>query len=158
VVFVVEVVANCFQPAGGATPWDTFSYLAQLTNFWAIDATVVRFTTGNYLAFSCFQGVSVQSLCIAPLKTVSSLGSTTVISQPTLSWETVDTPVNEGPAALYHGGKTFIVYSASFCWTSSYALGVLTWNGGDPTKAASWAKTGPFLKSANGNYGNGHNG
>ena len=39
-----------------------------------------------------------------------------------------------------------------------YAIGLLTWNGGDPTQASSWSKTGPHFTSANGNYGTAHNG
>lgn len=88
----------------------------------------------------------------------TSLGTRAVLSEPTLSWERVDTPVNEGPAAMYHGGKTFLAYSASFCWTSSYQLGLLTYKSGDPMLMSSWTKTGPLFSSANGNYGPGHNG
>ncbi|KAF1974480.1 arabinofuranosidase [Bimuria novae-zelandiae CBS 107.79] len=118
---------------GGATPWDTFSFATTLTNFWSIDGTIMNSPT--------------------------SIGASKLLSQPTLSWETVDTPVNEGPSAMYHGGKTYITYSASFCWTTSYSLGLLTWNGsGDPSLSSSWSKSGPVLKSENGNYGPGHNG
>ncbi len=88
----------------------------------------------------------------------TSLGTRKVLSEPTQSWERVDTPVNEGPAAMYHGGKTFLSFSASFCWTSSYQLGLLTYKSGDPTLMSSWTKTGPLFSSANGNYGPGHNG
>lgn len=145
---------------GTSTPWGTWSYLAQLTTTWGIDGSIVRFSSPwtNYFVYSCFSD-SLQSLCIAPLLSPGSLGASKVLSQPTQSWETAGTPVNEGPAALYHGGKTFLSYSASYCWTSSYSLGLLTWNGaGDPTLSSSWTKTGPFLTSANGNYGPGHNG
>lgn len=154
----IKVLILFLLHLGGASPWDSYSYLAQLTDFWAIDGTILRFSFGNYLVFSCFYGVSIQSLCIAPLSSVSKIGATTVISQPTNSWETAGTPVNEGPAAMYHGGKTYLSFSANFCWTSSYDLGLLTWNGGDPTLAASWVKSGPYLQSANSNYGCGHNG
>ncbi|KAF2010186.1 glycoside hydrolase family 43 protein [Aaosphaeria arxii CBS 175.79] len=144
---------------GGATPWDSFSYLSTLTTTWGIDGTILRFSSwGNYFVWSCFSG-SLQSLCIAPLTSPGKIGATKVLSTPTASWETVGNPVMEGPAALYHGGKTFLAYSASFCWTTSYSLGLLTWNGsGDPTLSASWKKSGPLLTSANGNYGPGHNG
>lgn len=166
---------------GGATPWDSFSCnsslsfshiptnhsplpfadAAQLSNSWGIDGTILRFNSPwtNYFVYSCFLNGSPQSLCIAPLNSPTSIGTPKLLSQPTNSWETVRNPVNEGPAAMYHGGKTFLSYSASDCWTASYALGLLTWNGsGDPTLASSWKKTGPFLTSANGNYGPGHNG
>ncbi len=59
---------------------------------------------------------------------------------------------------MYHGGKTFLSFSASFCWTSSYQLGLLTYKSGDPTLMSSWTKTGPLFSSANGSYGPGHNG
>lgn len=102
---------------------------------------------------------ALQSLCIAPLTAPGKIGATKVLSQPTQSWEKNGNPVMEGPAALYHGGKTYLTYSASFCWTPNYSLGLLTWNGsGDPALENSWAKSGPYLTSANGNYGPGHNG
>ncbi|KAL5350699.1 hypothetical protein ACLOAV_004268 [Pseudogymnoascus australis] len=143
---------------GGATPFDKYSHLATLTTTWGIDGSILRTTAGNYFVYSCFSSAGLQSLCIAPLNSPGSVGATTVISQPTQSWETVGNPVNEGPVAMYYGGKTYLAYSASDCWTASYQLGLLTWNGGDPTQVSSWAKTGPFLTSANGNYGAGHNG
>lgn len=59
---------------------------------------------------------------------------------------------------MYHDGKTYIVYSGSYCWTPDYQLGYLTWDGsGDPLDSGSWSKTGPVFSSANGNYGTGHN-
>ncbi|KAF2177435.1 glycoside hydrolase family 43 protein [Zopfia rhizophila CBS 207.26] len=144
---------------GGTSPWDSYTYLAQLTTDWGIDGTILRFTSwGNFFVYSCFSG-SLQSLCIAPLTSPGSIGASKVLSTPTNSWETAGSPVNEGPAAMYHGGKTFLSYSASYCGTASYALGLLTWNGsGDPSLSSSWTKTGPFLTSANRNYGPGHNG
>lgn len=112
----------------------------------------------NYFVYSCFSA-SLQSLCIAPLTSPSKIAPSRVLTTPTASWEKVGGSINEGPQAMYHGGKTFLAYSASYCWTSSYALGLLTWNGsGDPALSSSWRKTGRFLTSANGNYGPGHNG
>lgn len=106
--------------------------------------------------WSCFSR-DMQSMCIAPMNSPTSIGARKVLSEPTLDWERVDTPVNEGAAPLYHNGRIFLAYSASFCWTPSYQLGLLTYNGGDPTLMSSWTKTGPFFSSANGNYGPGHN-
>ncbi|KAJ4353763.1 uncharacterized protein N0V89_005493 [Didymosphaeria variabile] len=145
---------------GGASPWDSFSFLSTLSSTWGIDGTILRFSSwGNYFVYSCFLNGSPQSLCISKLNSPGSIGSPKLLSQPTLSWETVGNPVNEGPAAMYHDGKTYLTYSASDCWTTSYSLGLLTWNGsGDPSLAASWSKSGPLLTSANGNYGTGHNG
>lgn len=142
---------------GGATPWDTFKYTRQLTTDWGIDATVFRTTSANYLVWSCMDGV--QSLCIATLTTPTTIGAKSVISKPTASWETVGAAVNEAPAALYSGGKSYIAFSASYCWTSSYQLGLLTWDGvTSPLSASAWKKSGPVFSTANGNYGTGHNG
>ncbi|KAF2843054.1 glycoside hydrolase family 43 protein [Patellaria atrata CBS 101060] len=144
---------------GGATPWDAYTYVRQVTPDWGIDASTLRLPQGNYLVWSCFSPAGLQSLCAAMLNNdFVSIGASRVISEPTLAWERVRNPVNEGPAALYHSNKTFIAYSASDCWSSSYQLGLLTWNGGDPLQKSSWSKSGPHFSSANGNYGTGHNG
>ncbi|CAJ2514272.1 Uu.00g023910.m01.CDS01 [Anthostomella pinea] len=146
---------------GGGTPWDDFTYSGVMTSEWTIDASTLRFGTwGDYLVFSCFHGATYQSLCIQKLNSdyVSLAGSMSVISQPTEAWETVSVPVNEGPAALYYGGATYLAYSASYCWSPSYCLGLLTWDGTtDPSQAAAWSKSsGCVFSSANGNYGTGH--
>jgi GH43 family beta-xylosidase len=102
---------------------------------------------------------NLQSLCIAQLTSPGKIGTTKVLSTPTQSWEKNGAPVMEGPAAMYYGDKTYLAYSASYCWTAQYSLGLLTWNGsGDPSLSASWAKSGPVFTSANSNYGPGHNG
>lgn len=144
---------------GGSDPFQSYSYLATLTNTWGIDGSIVRFSNwGNYFVWSCMSN-NLQSLCIAQLTSPSKIGTTKVLSTPTQSWEKNGAPVMEGPAAMYYGGKTYLTYSASYCWTAQYSLGLLTWNGsGDPSLSASWAKSGPVFTSANSNYGPGHNG
>ncbi|KAL2133756.1 hypothetical protein VTI74DRAFT_1738 [Chaetomium olivicolor] len=142
---------------GGRTPWDSFSYAGQLTQTWGIDGTVLRVAHRNYFIYSCFSN-NMQSLCIAPMHSPTSIGQSRVLSEPTNDWERAGSPVNEGPAPLYHKGRIFLSYSANFCWTNSYELGLLTYNGGDPTLMSSWTKTGPFFSSAHGNWGPGHNG
>ncbi|KAF9891594.1 hypothetical protein FE257_003605 [Aspergillus nanangensis] len=153
---------NMHVLAGGSTPYDDYTYAGQLTNAWAIDGSVLRFNDwGNFLMFSCFHGVDYQSICLQQLGDdfVSLTGDITVISEPTEEFETHGTPVNEGPVALYVNGATQIVYSASYCWTPYYCLGLLTWDGSsDPRQASAWSKhDGCLLSSANGNYGTGHN-
>ncbi|KAL4930252.1 glycoside hydrolase family 43 protein [Aspergillus undulatus] len=148
--------------AGGSTPWDTYTYAGQLTTEWSIDASVLRFNSwGNFLMYSCFHDVTYQSICLQQLNSdyTSLSGSIYVISQPTLPFETHGTPVNEGPVALYFNGVTYIIYSASYCWTPYYCLGKLTWDGvTDPRSAAAWSKrNGCVFESANGHYGTGHN-
>ncbi|KAI0017188.1 putative glycosyl hydrolase, family 43 [Xylariomycetidae sp. FL0641] len=148
---------------GGDTPWDQYAYAGTLTNEWSIDASILRTSAfGNFLIFSCFHGAPHQSLCIQALGSdhVSVTGDISVISQPTEPWETVGTPVNEGPAPLYfNDGVTYVAYSASYCWTPSYCLGLLTWDmQTDPRDPAAWTKSdGCLFASANGNFGTGHN-
>jgi GH43 family beta-xylosidase len=147
--------------AGGASPWGEWSYGAQLTNDWAIDGTIARFNDyGNYFVYSCMTGVPNQSTCMRKLgdDNISLTGPLSIISQPNEAWERSETPVQEGQNALYFGGKTYIAYSANFCWTADYCVALLEWNGSDPMRASSWSKSnGCSLTSGNGNFGTGHN-
>ncbi|KAF2028527.1 Arabinanase/levansucrase/invertase [Setomelanomma holmii] len=114
---------------GGANPFATYTYHAQLTTIWGIDGSSVRFATwGNYFVWSCMAD-SLQSICIAPFTLPGKLCATKVLSKPTQSWEKHGSPVMQSPTAI-----------------------------GDPSLEGSWKKTGPYLTSANGNYGPGHNG
>ncbi|KAI8652726.1 hypothetical protein NW754_007612 [Fusarium falciforme] len=146
---------------GGASPWDSWSYGAQLTNDWGIDGTILRFNGwGNYFVYSCMTGVKHQSTCVRKLgSNYMSVGDLSIISQPDQSWEQSGVPVQEGQNALYFGGKTYIAYSANYCWTPDYCVALLEWDGKtDPAKAAAWKKSnGCVLKSGNGSYGTGHN-
>jgi GH43 family beta-xylosidase len=69
--------------------------------------------------------------------------------------------VNEGPEALQHDGKIFLVYSASACWTDNYALGMLTADSGaDLLDANAWKKSpnAVFQQSPEAHvYATGHN-
>ncbi|KAI6864775.1 hypothetical protein KC334_g20167, partial [Hortaea werneckii] len=67
---------------GGATPWDSYSYASQLIDEWSIDGTVLRFDSGNYMVYSC-QRTGLQSLCIAPLTSPTTIGAASTLSQPT---------------------------------------------------------------------------
>lgn len=73
-------------------------------------------------------------------------GDSTLIAEPSAPWEkgegaTKNYPVNEGPTALYHKGKTFIVFSASDTASPRYCLGLLTLVGKDPLVRENWQKT-----------------
>ncbi|KAI9044827.1 glycoside hydrolase family 43 protein [Aspergillus affinis] len=144
---------------GGSNPWDAYDYLGQLTTEWGIDGTVLVVDSQNYFIWSCMED-GIQSNCIATLDTPSTIGEKHILSQPLEDWERVEAPVNEGAAPLYHDGKIWVAYSASYCWTANYSLALLTYDGaGDPLDSDSWTKSaGPLFTSANGNYGTGHNG
>ncbi|KAF4309362.1 Glycoside hydrolase family 43 [Botryosphaeria dothidea] len=146
---------------GGAHPWDDdYAWVATLTSTWGIDGSVATINDQRYFTWSCFDGTDIQSLCIASMTSPTSLGSTVLISEPTEDWETVGAPVNEGPYLLQSpsSGTYYIVFSASYCWTTSYQLGLLTLaDGADPLVRDSWTKSGPVFSSANGNLGTAHN-
>jgi GH43 family beta-xylosidase len=94
------------------------------------------------------------------MNSATTVGTSTKISTPTYSWEKVGAAVNEGAAMLYHGGRTFLVFSASNCAGTGYKLGRLELAaGGNPLSAGSWSKYGsPIFESGYGNYQPGHNG
>ena len=73
-------------------------------------------------------------------------GAASLIAKPEYPWEkgagsTRNYPVGEGPTALYHAGRTFVVFSASDTASPRYCLGLLTFKGGDPLQATNWVKS-----------------
>jgi GH43 family beta-xylosidase len=136
--------------SAGTDPLGPYTYKARIFDKthdgWAIDGSILTMPEHKlYFLFSSW--------------TIS--GSRVLISSATYPWEKSLANVNEGPAALQHDGKTFIVYSASACWGPDYKLGMLTYSGGDPLDPKAWVKSPEpvFQRSdANGVYGPGHNG
>lgn len=151
--------------SAGTDPLGPYTYKARIYDsqhdVWAIDGSILTIDESLYFLFSSWVG-SNQSLFIAPMSdpwTIS--GPRVLISQPEYDWERVGLNVNEGPVALYHGEDLFIVYSASFCGTPDYKLGMLTYNGGDPLSKEAWVKNPEpvFQRSdENGVFGPAHNG
>jgi GH43 family beta-xylosidase len=101
------------------------------------------------------------NLYIAKMNSPTSIeGKQAMLSKPEFAWETFKYRVNEGPAALIHGGKIFLTYSASATdW--HYCMGMLTASvDADLLDPKSWTKSPEpvFATSdANGVYGPGHN-
>jgi GH43 family beta-xylosidase len=134
-------------------------------DFWAIDGTVLEYNGSNYFIWSGRPNNAVQNqnIYIAKMTSPWTLQAPAVmISKPELPWEINGGPVNEGPEILKNSsGKTFLIYSASGCWTDDYALGMLTLkDGGDPLAVADWTKNqqAVFTKKPAGNaYAPGHN-
>jgi GH43 family beta-xylosidase len=149
----------------GTDPMGPYSYKGRVYDpqhdTWAIDGSVLQLNDALYFIFSSWVG-EYQSLFIAPMSnpwTIS--GQRVLISQSDYDWEKVGLNVNEGPVALQHESKTYIIYSASFCATPDYKLGMLTYNGGDPLSADSWVKNPePVFQRSDENsvFGPGHNG
>lgn len=113
-----------------------------------------------------------QDIYIAKMKNPWTIeGERHRISAPVYDWEKdgdLNNPndvahvnVNEGPQLLKNKDKLFIVYSASGCWTDSYSLGLLKFEGrNNLLDSASWTKNREpvFTKSPeNSVFAPGHN-
>lgn len=134
-------------------------------DFWSIDGSILEQKGQLYFIWSGHNGIdAVQRIYISKMANPKQLtGLRTELSHPQFSWELQGPPyVNEGPEILQHAGKTFLVYSASFCGTDFYNLGMLTASDtANPLDTASWVKStqpvfGPNF--ANRAYATGHNG
>ncbi len=131
------------------------------TGGWAIDPTVF---TGNdgalYALWSGWPGKTdgEQNLYISRMRDPATLvGGRVRLASPTLPWERMSLPVCEGPQALRHKGRTFIIYSASGSWTKDYCLGMLVHREGDMMDPASWEKQPrPVLTATDAVWGVGH--
>lgn len=87
-------------------------------------------------------------------------GRPVMLSKPEFDWECRGFKVNEGPAALFHGDRLFVSYSAS-ATDENYCLGLL-WIDihADPQNPENWHKSPQpvFVTSYdNRQYGPGHN-
>lgn len=115
------------------------------TDRWAIDGSVlITQNSQKYFIWSgwdAFTNTS-QNIYIAKMGNPWTIASDRVcISTPQYDWEKRGYPyVNEGPQALTHEGRIFIIYSASGSWTDDYCLGQLTYLGDNPLHPAAWRK------------------
>ncbi len=134
---------------------------------WAIDGAAFEAPDGRlYFVWSGWEGeVNVaQHLYIARLANPWTIeGPRVRLSTPERPWETSGAPpaVNEGPQPLVRGGKVWLAYSASGCWTPDYKLGLLVAEAGaDLLTPESWTKYDEPVFEPDpeaGIYGAGHN-
>ncbi len=154
--------------------WEFKGKVSDPSDKWAIDGSVFEYLGRLYMIWSGWEGDvnGQQNIYIARMKNPWTIeGNRIKISSPTFDWETVgdlnnpnDVPhvnVNEGPVALIHNGKLFIIYSASGCWTDVYCLGMLAFTGeSDLLNPGVWEKNPvPVFKQKpeSGVYAPGHN-
>jgi GH43 family beta-xylosidase len=149
-IYVIENPAP--DPTAGT--WKFIGKVSDPSDKWAIDASVFNYKSQIYMIWSGWEGDinGRQNIYIARMKNPWTIdGRRVKISTPAYDWETVgdlnnpnDVPhvdVNEGPVALIHNEKLFIIFSASGCWTDNYCLGMLTYSGGDNLlDSLSWEK------------------
>ena len=127
---------------------------------WAIDATLLKSDTGQFLLWSGWSGADKgpQNLYIAPLRDPLTLaGPRVLLTRPDQPWEhRGGASICEGPAVLWHGTTTCVVYSASASWTVHSCLGLLIHRGGSYLDPDAWAKTGPVFQRTAETWGLGH--
>lgn len=125
-------------------PWEFKGRVAAPTDRFAIDGLALEHEGALYFVWSGLRGTREsfpQVLYIAPMSdpwTIS--GERREIARPDFGWEMVAASLLEAPAVLRHDGRLHIAYSASASWTNEYALGLLSFAGGDILDARNWAK------------------
>jgi GH43 family beta-xylosidase len=126
---------------------------------WNIDGNYLQHNGKLYLLWSEWVGDEQLNWIAEMVNPWTITGPRVVLSRPELPWEISGRKVNEGAEVLKRNGRTFVVYSASFCDTPDYKLGLLELTGDDPLNPADWTKYDkPVFERANGVYGPGHNG
>jgi GH43 family beta-xylosidase len=153
----------------GRDPMGPYTFKARLYDSnldgWAIDPSVFRAPDGKlyllWVAHVPGNGNGIRMARMSNPWTVT--GRSTLITQADYDWERVRYPINEGPVVLQHGGRIFLIYSASDTGTPDYALGMLTYTGSDVMDSKAWMKSAlPVFSRHSGMdgnvYGPGHNG
>lgn len=146
--------------SAGDDPMGPYQYKGSpMPDSWNIDGNYLEHNSKLYLLWSEWVG-DEQLNWISEMSNPWTLtGERMVLSRPSLPWEQSGRKVNEGPEVLKHQGRTFVIYSASFCDTPDYKLGLLELTGDNPMDAKSWAKAEkPVFERGNGVFGPGHNG
>jgi GH43 family beta-xylosidase len=120
----------------------------------AIDPSLLTVNGVRYLMYVTVDK-GENAIYIVRLKTpLEPTGDKSPIAEPEYPWEkgagsVKNYPVTEGPTALYHNARTFIVYSGSDTASSAYCLGLMTLIGSDPLRRQNWMKTDHPVFSAN---------
>ncbi|GGD66640.1 family 43 glycosylhydrolase [Paenibacillus nasutitermitis] len=137
--------------------------ISDATDLWAIDGTVLNLAGQLYWFWSGWDSPyqNRQNIYVASMSNPYTLSSPrTLISSPTYSWETSQTPrVNEAPQPIVKNNKVNLVYSADGSWSNNYNLGLLTASTtSNLLSASSWTKSSASIfNSGSGVFGPGHN-
>ena len=153
------ITANSQDPLGA---WSFAGKIADSTDQWAIDGTVFRYQNSWWMLWSGTPtgngGRAPQQIYIAHMSDPLHIDQDyrRLIGNPDQTWETSRAAIMEGPEAwISPSGTLSIVYNANASWTTSYALGMLVYKGGDLTTYQSYTKRGPVFSSGGGVYGPG---
>ncbi|WP_202863919.1 glycoside hydrolase family 43 protein [Ereboglobus luteus] len=135
------------------------------SNRWAIDGTVLEHKGKRYFIWSGWADErDIQWLYIAPMSNPWTISGNRVrlCANDDYIWERVGESIserglNEAPQILQRNGRTFIIYSASGAWKTTYKLGLLELAGDDPLAPGAWRKhPDPVFAPTEKTYGVGH--
>ncbi|MDO3387244.1 family 43 glycosylhydrolase [Gilvimarinus sp. SDUM040013] len=148
--------------SAGDDPMGPYEYKGHfMPNEWNIDGTYLEHDGKLYLLYSQWHGPEQLNL-ITEMETPWTLKAGSpkvVITRPELDWEISGREVTEGAEILKHKGRTFLIYSASYCDTPDYKLGMKELIGSDPLNPDHWKQyEEPVFQRGNGVFGPGHNG
>lgn len=146
--------------SAGDDPMGPYQYKGSpMPDSWNIDGNYLEHKGKLYLLWSEWVGDEQLNWISEMSNPWTLIGERMVLSRPSLPWEQSGRKVNEGPEVLKHQGRTFVIYSASFCDTPDYKLGLLELTGANPMDASSWTKAEkPVFERGNAVFGPGHNG
>ncbi len=141
-------------------PMGPYEYKGEMMpDSWNIDGSYLEHNGQLYLLWSEWVG-DEQLNWISKMTTPWSIeGPRVILTRPEEEWEKSGRKVNEGAEILKRDGRTFLIYSASFCDTPDYKLAMKELTGDDPMNPDHWTKyPEPVFQRGNGVYGPGHNG
>lgn len=134
------------------------------THLTGIDGTVFSWRDQLYFAYSAYVDDHSDLIIARMLNPWTLAEQQADIARPSHDWEMRGgRKILEGPEFLPGpGGKVFMTYSASACWSDDYALGLLSARAdADLTDPAAWTKSPQPVfaaSSSQGIYAPGHNG
>lgn len=144
----------------GDDPMGPYTYKGEMMpNSWNIDGSYLEHNGELYLMWSEWVGDEQQNF-ISKMTTPWSIeGPRALLTRPEEEWEKSGRKVNEGPEILKKDGRTFLIYSASYCDTPDYKLAMKELTGSDPMNPEHWTKYDkPVFERGNGVFAPGHNG
>ncbi len=152
---------NVLESAGD-DPMGPYEYKgALMPDAWNIDGNYLTLDDKLYVIYSQWQG-DQQLNIIAEMEnpwTLKEGVEHTILTRPELDWEISGRKVTEGAEILQRNGRTFMTYSASFCNTPDYKLGLMELVGDDPMNRDDWKKfEEPVFVRTDTVFGPGHNG
>lgn len=144
----------------GDDPLGPYVYKGEMMpDTWNIDGSYLEHNGELYLMWSEWVGDEQLNWISKMTNPWTIEGPRVVLTRPEAEWEKSGRKVNEGPEILKKDGRTFLIYSASFCDTPDYKLAMKELTGPDPMSPDHWTKyEEPVFERGNGVFGPGHNG